>query len=221
MCNVNCILFGARNLLDEEIRGRRILEAGSCDVNGSLRPFVESRKPSEYIGIDIVAGRGVDLICSAEDLLDRFGEETFDIVISTELLEHVRNWRKVISNLKRVCKAGGIILITTRSIGCEFHGYPHDYWRYEPEDMEEIFSDCEIPVLERDPDKGVFLKAAKPLSFVEKELPDYQLYSIVVNRRVKQITDKDLRNWHLMKLLAKNKVKDALLKAAGRLYRLV
>jgi SAM-dependent methyltransferase len=221
MCNVNCILFGTRNLLDEEIRGRRILEVGSCDVNGSLRPFVESRKPSEYIGIDIVAGRGVDLICSAEDLLDRFGEESFDVVISTELLEHVRDWRKVISNLKRVCKAGGIILITTRSIGFPFHSYPYDYWRYEPEDMEEIFSDCEIQVLERDPDKGVFLKAAKPLNFEEEELPDYQLYSVAVNRRVKQISDKDLRNWHLIKLHAKRKAKDALLKVAGRLYRLV
>ena len=116
---------------------------------------------------------------------------------------------------------GGIILITKRSIGFGFHSYPHDYWRYEPEDMEEIFSDCEMQVLERDPSKGIFMKAAKSQNFEEKELPDYQLYSVVVNRRMKQIADKDLRNWHFIKLLARSKTKDALLKVARSLYRLV
>jgi len=217
MCDVNCILFGARNLSDEEIRGRQILEVGSRDVNGSLRSFIESRQPEKYIGVDIAEGPGVDVICEGEKLLDRFEEESFDIVISTELLEHVRDWRIVISNIKRVCKAGGIILITTRSIGFPFHGYPHDYWRYEPKDMEEIFSDCEIQVLERDPSNGVLMKASKPLNFEEKELPDYELYSVLANSRVKQIADKDLKNWHTIKLLVKGIAKNALLKVAGRL----
>jgi len=221
MCNVRCILFGAINLLDEEIRDKRILEVGSRDVNGSLRPFIESRKPSKYIGTDMVAGPGVDLICKAEELVERFGAESFDVVISTEVLEHVRDWRKVVSNLKRVCKRGGIILISTRSIGFPFHGYPHDYWRFEPEDVEQKFSDCDIRVIERDPDKGVFMKVVKPPTFREKELSNYGLYSVVANRRVKQIAAKDFRNVYFIKLIAKNKAKEVLLKIAQKLWSLV
>ena len=210
MCSVNCILFGARNLLDEEIRGRRILEVGSCDINGSLRRFVESRKPAEYIGIDIIPGLGVDLICNAENLLDKFGKESFDVVISTELLEHVRKWQRVISNLKLVCKPMGTILITTRSFSFPFHSYPFDYWRYELEDMKEIFADCQIQILEKDPEKGVFLKAIKPQNFSERDLSAYMLYSMPLARKASHVMDCDLKSWHYRTLLAKTKARGML-----------
>ncbi len=218
MCSVNCILFGAINLREEEVRGNKVLEVGSCDVNGSLRPFIESRDPEIYVGVDVVNGPGVDVICDGENLLDKFQEETFDIVISTELLEHVRNWAKVVSNIKKVCKPGGIILITTRSIGFPFHGYPYDFWRYELEDMEAIFSDCEIQVLEKDPDKGVFFKGKKPHSFRQKDLYSYELYSIAVNKRIKELIDKDLRNWHFRKLVWGSKAKYLALRVQRKVW---
>ena len=86
----------------------------------------------------------MDVICKAEDMLDVFGKDSFDVIISTELLEHVLDWRKVINNFKNVCKRDGIIVITTRSYGCLYHGHPYDFWRYEIEDMKHIFSDCTI-----------------------------------------------------------------------------
>jgi len=106
MCNVNCVLFGAINLSKEEIQGKRVIEVGSLDVNGSLSPLLKSYNPKEYIGIDIVKGPNVDKICKVEDLVEEFGEDTFDVVISTELLEHVKDWKRAVSNIKRVCKQG-------------------------------------------------------------------------------------------------------------------
>lgn len=79
MCNVNCIVFGAINLNEEEIEGKNILEVGSYDINGGLRPIVESWKPAKYVGVDIEKGLGVDVVCNAEELLDKF--------------EHVKDWR--------------------------------------------------------------------------------------------------------------------------------
>ena len=113
MCNMTGLIFGTRNLYDDEIRDKMVLEVGSRVVLGSLRPFIESRHPDKYVGIDIVDGTGVDVICDAERLLDRFQVGSFDVVVSTELLEHVRDWKKAISNIKHVCRSGGIILITT------------------------------------------------------------------------------------------------------------
>ena len=216
MCNINCIIFGAKNLTKEEIKGKRVLEVGAYDVNGSLRPLVESWEPSEYIGVDIEMGPGVDIICDAENLVEKFGEESFDIVISTELLEHVKNWKKVVSNIKRVCKRGGIILITTRSKGFPYHPFPYDFWRYELEDFKEIFSDLEILSLEKDNIKspGVFIKARKPQNFKERDLSDYKLYSIITNKRMKEITEKDFYNFYFFKLSLKNKIKEFLKKLA-------
>src|SRR3989338_5187951 len=116
MCHVSCVIFGAKNLTSEEIRGKDILEVGSYDVNGTLRPLIESWQPQSYVGVDIIAGPGVDVVCPAEDIVSHFKDRKFDVVISTEMLEHVRNWQTSISNLKNICKLGGILLLTTRSL---------------------------------------------------------------------------------------------------------
>ena len=188
MCNEACITFGAKSLTKQEVEGKRVIDVGSLDVNGSLRQTVESLGPAEYVGVDIRQGPGVDVICRAEDIVERFGKESFDIVVSTELLEHVRDWRRVISNIKRVCKRSGVILITTRSYGFPEHDYPFDFWRYEIEDMKDIFSDCDIESLECDHlGPGVFVKVRKPNHFVENDLHDYRLYSMLVKERTERV----------------------------------
>jgi len=213
MCNISCITFGAKSLTKEEVKGKRIIEVGSRNISGSLRPIIEALEPRQYVGIDIEEGPGVDIVCDADKMLQEFGRESFDVVISTELLEHIREWRKVISNIKNVCKPNGIILITTRSRGFGYHGYPHDYWRYEVDDMENIFSDCEILALERDSQEpGVFIKARRPDTFIERDLADYQLYSIVVNRRAKDITGRDFRNLFFVRQVIKGKAKKFILR---------
>ena len=96
--------------------------------------------------------------------------------------------------MKRVCKPGGTILITTGSFGMPYHAWPYDFWRYETQNMEVMFSDCEILALEKDTgDPGVFLKARKPMDFVEVDLPEYALYSIVSGNRCVDISPKDVR----------------------------
>ena len=74
MCNVDCIRWGAKNLTKEEIKGKTVIEVGSYDVNGSLRYIVELLEPAEYMGTDVMKGPGVDIICPAENLVERFGK---------------------------------------------------------------------------------------------------------------------------------------------------
>jgi SAM-dependent methyltransferase len=184
MCTESCIDFGKKCIKEEDIRGKSVIEVGSFDINGSLRPVAQALGSSSYIGVDIEFGPGVDQICSAENLINKFGCEKFDMVICTELLEHVKNWQTAIHNIKQIIKPGGVLLITTRSKGFAYHGYPFDFWRYEQSDMKSIFSDFNIEVLENDPlSPGVFLKARKPLNFVENKLVTYKLYSIVESKK--------------------------------------
>jgi len=147
----------------------------------------------EYVGVDIQAGPGVDEICEASRLVERFGSEAFDIVVSTELLEHVQEWRSVVSNMKRVLRPGGALLMTTRSIGYPFHAAPFDFWRYEPDDLRIVFADFEIATLERDPTyPGVFLRATRPVDFVERATADVALYSVLRRQRVRSVGRRDI-----------------------------
>lgn len=162
MCNSSCIEFVRSSLKTSHVEGRRVLEVGSLDVNGTARPLALTHSPASYLGVDIVPGPGVDAICNVADLVTRFGPASFDVVISTEVLEHVLEWRAAVSNLKGVLAPDGILILTTRSKGFRYHGHPYDYWRYEIGDFRKIFSDLQIERLQSDPEApGVFLKARR------------------------------------------------------------
>lgn len=183
--NKICLNFGRRALNQEDIEGKTVLEVGSMNMNGSYRNMIMNFKPLSYLGIDIKKGLGVDKICRAGNMIKEYGKESFDVVISTETLEHIRNWKKAISNIKNVCKRRGMILITTCSRNFPRHDFPGDHWRYEQEDLGQIFSDCEILRLEKaDRACAVFIKVRKPRKFREKDLSELKLYNIISDKRI-------------------------------------
>jgi SAM-dependent methyltransferase len=184
--NISCIRFIAENITYQEVCGKKVVEVGALDFNGSPRYVLQLLNPREYVGVDMESGNGVDIVCPAENVVERFGENVFDIVVSTEMLEHALEWKTAISNLKRALKPNGLLLITTRSRGFKYHAYPYDFWRYELEDFQNIFSDMEIIKLEKDiVSPGVFLKARKHENFIEKDLTGIAIYNIVLDRTVK------------------------------------
>jgi SAM-dependent methyltransferase len=170
-----------------QVRGRKIIDVGSYDVNGSFRTVLEPLSPKCYIGTDMAAGPGVDRVVNVDDLVDTFGSNCFDIVISTEAIEHIQDWRTAINQIKRVCKIGGMVVLTSRSRGFGFHAYPHDHWRFEYEDVVEIFEGWQIEVLEEDmfnnDHYGFFMKAWK-LNDNLTDLSGMSLYNIHTDRRM-------------------------------------
>ena len=197
MCTTSALIFCFSNIAPDEIAGKRVLEVGSANVNGSVRQVLKGWKPSEYIGVDVVGGDGVDRIVDVTKLLDVFPHDSFDVVISTEMLEHVRDWRAAIHNIKTVAAPGALIIITTRSWGFPFHAYPHDFWRYELSDMATIFGDLQIEKLESDPtDPGVFLRARKPLNIKECEISNHLLYNVMTGIRAQRIDEADIKATH-------------------------
>jgi SAM-dependent methyltransferase len=110
----------AWNYLEIESRklqaGLRVLEFGSHDVNGSPRSLFMNC--TEYVGVDIWAGAGVDWVGRAQDF---DGEGRFDVVISVEAMEHDPDARGQIASAWRALKPGGVLIITAAAEPREPH----------------------------------------------------------------------------------------------------
>jgi len=146
-----------RQLPEGSVKGKAIVEVGSMDVNGSCRPWITQQLPASYLGTDMQPGPGVDVVCTGEELVARIGVETADVLICTEVLEHVEHWHPFIVAIWSLIKPGGILLLTTRSPGFPLDNYPADHWRFTVRDMLTIFGEQELLTITADPtsDPGV------------------------------------------------------------------
>jgi len=73
------------NAYIDETLNLTIVDVGSQDINGSLRSF--SSPSHQYIGVDFVDGKGVDLIINDPYSLP-FDTESVDVVLSSSCFEH-------------------------------------------------------------------------------------------------------------------------------------
>jgi SAM-dependent methyltransferase len=196
MCNKDCIRWVFQSIIPGDVLGKNVLEVGAYDVNGSVRPTIERLSPEDYIGVDLRSGPGVDKICRAEDLVEFFGENSFDMVICINTLEHIRHWKRAVSEMKKVCKPDGLMIIIVPS-EWPFHAYPSDFWRFQPDDLSRIFSDCQILQLKKDPTYPAlsYAKIKKSTDFVESSLSSLAVYSMVAHKRIAKI-----RLWHFLSL---------------------
>jgi SAM-dependent methyltransferase len=140
MCNTWCISF-ARSLPSLLKNRALILEVGSRTVNGEIRDVFAPCSPV-YMGVDIENGEGVDLVLDVCSLSEKFPDEHFDAVVTTEMLEHCSDWRTAVLQMIKVTKIDGYLLLTTRSPGFDLHGYPEDHFRFTHDDIIKIFSDA-------------------------------------------------------------------------------
>jgi SAM-dependent methyltransferase len=160
-------IFATRTLTPEQVKGKRVVEAGAYNYNGSARDALCVHDPASYLGTDAQPGPGVDLVCPAEKLPVVLGDDSADVLISTEMLEHAVDWRGAVAGMVRILAPGGLLLLTTRSAGFPFHPHPLDCWRYSVEQMDGIAEACGLEVIQLEPDPdpsqpGVFLLARKP-----------------------------------------------------------
>ncbi len=161
---MQCIIdWGKSVLRPEEVADGDVLEVGAMNVNGTFRDFIEPWEPNSYVPTDMRPGDGVAVVLDAVDLVKTYGNDRFDMVVSTEMLEHAEDWQAALWNMMAVTKPDGLLVVTTRSPGFGWHEYPADCWRFTEADFATIFSAFTVESLERDRcHPGINVKARKP-----------------------------------------------------------
>jgi len=108
----------------DNIENKKILDVGSYDVNGTLKPIFQK---GNYIGLDMENGPNVDIVSNAHEI--PFKDNHFDIVLSSSCFEHDDMFWETFLEMSRVLKPGGFMYVQAPSNG-PYHGWPGDNWRF-------------------------------------------------------------------------------------------
>lgn len=101
------------------------------------------------IGFDVECGKGVDVVGDAHKL--PFKDDEFELILCTEVLEHLHSPAVAVKEMKRVLKNGGLLILTTRFV-FPLHDAPNDYYRFTKYGLKHLFGDWDILELKEDTD---------------------------------------------------------------------
>ena len=99
--------------------------------------------------LDIKRGMGVQIIGDAQSL--GIADSSFEVVLCTEVLEHLPEPQRAIDEIFRVLAPGGQLLLTTRFL-FPIHDAPHDYFRFTKYGLRHLLRRFEILELEEETD---------------------------------------------------------------------
>ena len=97
---------------------------------------------SEYIGIDMEDGPGVDVVLDLAknfEFVDKIlKQRKFNTVFCLSVLEHCSNPFIMAKNITNLLNKNGVLYVSV-PFSWKFHAYPSDYWRFTPEGIRILF----------------------------------------------------------------------------------
>jgi hypothetical protein len=103
-----------------KLPGGTIVEIGSRIICGDIRGIFQAPK-WRFVGVDIVAGQGVDIVSSAKDYAAA-NPHSADFVVCANVLEHDPTWRETVNALFAIAKSpDGVVLVSVPGPGWPVH----------------------------------------------------------------------------------------------------
>lgn len=116
------------------------LEVGALDVNGAASYFLADPQ-TVWTGIDVRDGPGVDIVGDAAQVMAGWIEEgghIFDVAVSTEGFEHMREWPRIFSYMQAL--ADTFVVVTCAAPPRHPHGAT-GAWVPDPDEYYENVED--------------------------------------------------------------------------------
>jgi SAM-dependent methyltransferase len=109
------------------------------DVGCGAKPYFPffADRTSHYVGLNYsTAYPDTTEVCGDAASLP-FADGIFDVVVCTQVLEHVEEPERTIGEISRVLKANGVLYLSTHG-NCHYHPQPGDHWRWTHTGLERL-----------------------------------------------------------------------------------
>jgi len=132
----------ARQVLNRELPEFIKNTNGSIyDIGGYSRELQSLVNNGQYLLIDIVDSGNIDILMDAEDM--HFSDNTIDNFVCISVLEHTNNPEKIIDEIFRCLKKGGLFYFSVPFL-FETHMEPCDFKRFTDFYLKNIFEKFRI-----------------------------------------------------------------------------
>ena len=168
-----------------------VLEVGSRDY-GSTSSFRDFYAGSEYVGLDMAAGKGVDVVADLTRSIEPLEESYFGLGICCSVLEHVDKPWVFAANLTRLIRPGGLLYMSVPWVW-RYHAYPDDYFRFSHRGVMSLFGEFEWSRL--------FYSTTVDNEFVEIEDPPANRDAAADNRMAIQLAKGEAKRKYLPYLM--------------------
>jgi SAM-dependent methyltransferase len=133
--------------------GVKVLDAGSGRAQEQYLRQELLRTGATLHTCDFCEGPGVDFVADVSAL--PFADGTYDIVLSTQVLEHVRDPQRVIAEMARVLKPGGWLFLTTPQ-SSPLHNLPYNFFNFTNLGLRLLFENAGLNIGKEVPQGGHF-----------------------------------------------------------------
>lgn len=120
----------------------KVLDAGSG--SGKYRDIIK-KASKEYVSLDAYSGEKVDVV--GDIMAMPFKNESFDAVVSTQVMEHIEKPWLAMGEIARVLKKGGVCFLSCPFM-VPFHPDPSDYFRFSKEGLELLAKSQGLKIVE-------------------------------------------------------------------------
>ncbi|MGB4858954.1 MAG: methyltransferase domain-containing protein [Dokdonella sp.] len=124
--------------LTQQAPSPSVLEIGSRNVRNITRRNLFPNC-TDYVGFDILAGDGVDVVGDVHKLSESFPPERFDFIYSVSVFEHLLFPWKAVLEINKVLKTGGHVFLSTHPVW-PAHELPWDFWRFPGNGFHALFN---------------------------------------------------------------------------------
>jgi SAM-dependent methyltransferase len=134
-----------------------------------VAPFV-----AQYLGIDLELNPIADIHIAPTGAI-QLDDEKLDVVLSTQVLEHVVDPKQYLQEAHRVLKNDGLLILSTHGYWM-FHPDPTDFWRWTSTGLRKIVEDEGFEVVYF---KGIIGRAAMGLQLFQDGLLNFPSFFVL------------------------------------------
>lgn len=147
--------------------GVKVLDAGSGRLEEQYLRSAILATGAHLQTCDLNFGPGVDFAADVSDM--PFENDSFDLVLCTQVLEHVKDPQKVCNELARVVKPGGYVFLTTPQ-SSPLHNLPWNFFNFTNLGLRLLFDASGLTVMREQPQGGHFALLAFELHWTVREI---------------------------------------------------